>query len=85
VRNTPLPGYVIAIGEVALSGDIRPVPHLDTRVAEAMRLGYTRILVPSGSRERLTSAAARESVTELAHLDSALKALNRIATVIPLR
>ena len=76
-RDTPVPADVLAIGEIALSGDVRPVPHLAQRVAEAKRLGYQRILVPAGSRERLKDP----NVTELAHLSAALEAIDRLAGV----
>ncbi len=52
-RQVPLPADVAAIGEVALSGDVRSVPMLAARVAEAVRLGHTRLLVPVGTPERL--------------------------------
>ena len=77
-RDTAMPGHVLAIGEVALSGDIRPVPHLQARVNEARRLGYTRILVPQGSRSRLDKGPLREEVVELDHLNLALGSLDRI-------
>ena len=51
--GTALPGDFAAIGEVALSGDIRPVPMLSERVSEAARLGFRTLLVP------LRAAAAR--------------------------
>lgn len=78
-----LPTTVIAIGEVALSGDIRPVPHLGPRVAEARRLGFSRILVPPGARAALEGTTAQGAVTELDHLDRALEALRRIAATGP--
>ena len=39
------PGLV-AMGEVGLAGDVRPVPGLTRRLAEAARLGFTRAIVP---------------------------------------
>ncbi len=39
-----------AIGEVSLAGDIRRVPGLDRRLAEAARLGFTTALVPEDHR-----------------------------------
>ncbi len=81
LRETAMPGHVLAIGEVALSGDIRPVPHLQTRVNEARRLGFTRILVPAGSRSRLDSGPTQEVISELDHLNLALASLDRIATL----
>jgi DNA repair protein RadA/Sms len=68
------------IGEVALSGDIRPVGHLAQRVAEAARLGYRKILVPPGSSKRLASLPEGARVVELEHLGRALEALGAYAT-----
>jgi DNA repair protein RadA/Sms len=42
------PGLV-AIGEVGLAGEIRPVSAVRSRLAEAARLGFTTALVPNGS------------------------------------
>jgi len=42
-----LPGFA-AVGEVGLSGAVRPVRALGQRVAEAARLGFTDVLVPGG-------------------------------------
>lgn len=40
------PQRVIALGEIGLAGDLRRVPGLERRVAEAARLGFTRAIVP---------------------------------------
>jgi DNA repair protein RadA/Sms len=74
-----MPADVAVIGEVALSGDIRPVGHLAQRVGEAARLGYRRILVPPGSRRRLPSLPEGAAVVELEHLVRALEALRAYA------
>ncbi len=79
VSGTAMPADVAMIGEVALSGDIRPVGHLPQRVAEAARLGYRRILVPPGSIKRLPSVPAGARVVELEHLSRALEALDGYA------
>ena len=39
-----------AVGEVALSGAVRPVNALSQRVAEAARLGFTDMVVPASAR-----------------------------------
>jgi DNA repair protein RadA/Sms len=46
--DIPLPGDLVALGEVGLAGEIRPVAGVDRRLAEAARLGFRRALVPSG-------------------------------------
>ena len=67
--ETAIPPDVLAIGEIALSGDVRPVPFLAQRIAEARRLGFKRILVPAGSRDRV------DGVTEIRHLEAGLRAI----------
>ncbi|WP_109774637.1 DNA repair protein RadA [Quadrisphaera granulorum] len=72
----PLPLDVAALGEVALAGDVRPVPGLQARAAEAVRLGHTRLLVPPGAADLLdtrTRAAARLEV--VASLGDAVRLL----------
>lgn len=35
-----------AVGEVGLGGEIRSVPHLETRLREAQRVGFDTAIVP---------------------------------------
>jgi DNA repair protein RadA/Sms len=45
-KNDPLATGLVAIGEVGLAGEIRPVTATSRRLAEAARLGFTHALVP---------------------------------------
>ena len=45
--NADVPAGFVAIGEVGLAGEIRRVPGLDRRLAEAARLGFTDAIVPA--------------------------------------
>jgi DNA repair protein RadA/Sms len=47
LQDLRIPRDYCFAGEVGLSGEIRPVQQLDIRIAEATRLGYSRIFVPS--------------------------------------
>jgi DNA repair protein RadA/Sms len=76
-QNQPVPIDLIAIGEVALSGDVRPVPMLAERVAEAARLGFARLLVPAGSRSRLDGRLPPATLVEVANLHQAIAAMRR--------
>jgi len=49
VRDRPLPPDTIVLGEIGLGGELRPIAHLERRLAEASRLGFTRALVPPRS------------------------------------
>jgi DNA repair protein RadA/Sms len=45
-RDASVDSGLTVVGEIGLSGELRAVPQLDRRVAEAARLGFKRILVP---------------------------------------
>jgi DNA repair protein RadA/Sms len=76
-RHAPLPLELLAIGEVTLSGDVRPVPMVSERVAEAVRLGYRRLLVPPGTRARVNGRASSATLTEVGTLADAIRIANR--------
>ena len=48
-RNRPIDAQTVAIGEVGLGGEIRPVNQIDRRVTEARSLGFERCLVARGN------------------------------------
>ncbi|MDN5582522.1 MAG: DNA repair protein RadA [Corynebacterium sp.] len=48
--GTALPTGLVAVGEVGLGGEVRRVPDLRQRLAEARRLGFTTAVVPDSTR-----------------------------------
>lgn len=54
-KNRPVIQGTVAIGEVGLAGELRAVSRPELRIAEASRMGFTRILVPTRNAERITS------------------------------
>jgi DNA repair protein RadA/Sms len=50
VRNRPVAADIAVIGEVGLSGELRAVGQLETRVKEAAKLGFKRCLVPASAQ-----------------------------------
>lgn len=45
--DRPLAGDLVAFGEIGLAGEVRSVPGIDRRLAEAARLGFRHALVPT--------------------------------------
>jgi DNA repair protein RadA/Sms len=45
-RDVPVAGDLAIVGEVGLSGELRAVSQLETRLKEAAKLGFSRCLVP---------------------------------------
>jgi DNA repair protein RadA/Sms len=47
LSERPVPAETVAFGEVALSGELRPVAHGALRLKEAAKLGFEHALVPA--------------------------------------
>ena len=47
LTDKKVPDALIAIGEIGLAGEIRGVSHVEQRVREAARLGFTEALLPT--------------------------------------
>lgn len=45
-RRQALPGSTVALGEVGLTGELRRVPRVEARLQEAVRLGFSRVVLP---------------------------------------
>ncbi|MGE5597803.1 MAG: DNA repair protein RadA [Bacteroidota bacterium] len=50
LREKPISAQTVVFGEVGLAGEIRPVRAGGRRLAEAVRLGFTRAVMPRGER-----------------------------------
>ncbi|MCU1595870.1 MAG: radA [Frankiales bacterium] len=74
-RDEPVPGGLVAIGEVGLSGEVRPVQGVQRRLAEAARLGFSAAIVPTGSG----AAPEGMKVLEVVDVDTALRAVSALA------
>ena len=51
LRDRPVDPAVVAIGEVGLAGEVRVVPQLEQRAAEAARMGFHQCVVPKLAAE----------------------------------
>jgi len=68
-HDLPLLPATVALGEVGLAGEVRPVSGVGRRLAEAARLGFTGAIVPAGSDE---PAPPGMTVHEVADVHTAL-------------
>jgi len=70
---TPLREGLVAVGEVSLTGQLRPTAGLERRLAEAARLGFTAAVVPAAGADGLRVPAGM-TVTRAADLSQAWRA-----------
>jgi DNA repair protein RadA/Sms len=61
-RNRSIDPELVATGEIGLSGELRAVPRLERRLAEAARLGFKRCLVPRASLPGLNAPREMELI-----------------------
>jgi DNA repair protein RadA/Sms len=66
--DKPIDARTLLIGEVGLAGEERGVGQVEARVREALKLGFSRCLLPESSRRQLPPLVGVElhGVTSLA-------------------
>lgn len=52
--DKPIPEGTLVLGEVGLTGEVRGIGQVETRLQEAQKMGFTRCLVPQSNRTRLS-------------------------------
>ena len=54
LKDKPIPDGVVAFGEIGLAGELRSVSGAEQRVAEAARLGFEKVILPSSNLKSIT-------------------------------
>ena len=72
-RDRPLPPKLVAIGEIGLAGELRPVPNGEERLKEAASHGFLKAIVPKANAPRRPPAGIEVIAAE--RLSDALDAL----------
>jgi DNA repair protein RadA/Sms len=62
MRNRPLTHQSVLLGELSLSGDVRPVSQIHLRVREAAAMGFRKCIVPAGNLPLVDSIEGIELV-----------------------
>jgi DNA repair protein RadA/Sms len=61
-RNKPIASEIVVMGEVGLTGEVRPVSQVDKRIMEAQRMGFKKCIVPAGNRKKQASDNTADAV-----------------------
>ena len=65
-EDAPLPQDTIVFGEVSLSGALRPVGQTESRLKEAVKLGFSKAIIPAQSKTGAMSGLSSQSFRDLA-------------------
>ena len=73
--DTPIDASTAMAGEVGLSGEIRPVSRIEQRIAEAQRLGFSRILIPQHNAQSLSPSSYKIEIVPVRRVAEAVREL----------
>ena len=72
--DKPVEKYTTLIGEIGLTGEIRAVSHVQARIKEAAKMGFTKCLVPSSTIKQLSRIKGM-TIESISFLKSAMEVL----------
>jgi len=76
IKDIPLPDDLVAFGEIGLAGECRAIPSVEQRINEAVRIGFTKILIPYRNTLNKKINAKGVEIIPVKSIFDALKILN---------
>jgi len=76
LTDRPLPRDVVVFGEIGLAGEVRPAPRGQERLREAVKLGFSRAIVPRANRPK--GAIAGLEVLPVERIEQAVQLLREL-------
>ncbi|MBL6664360.1 MAG: DNA repair protein RadA [Rickettsiales bacterium] len=64
-KDKPLPDSTIAIGEIGLSGEVRMVGDLESRLKEAAKLGFKNCIIPKANEKNKNFSNLKKNLKEM--------------------
>jgi len=75
LKGISLNGDTVAVGEVGLTGEIRPVSRISQRLGEAVKLGFKRFVLPQANLAELKKSGDKFKGIQLVGVDSIKEAI----------
>jgi DNA repair protein RadA/Sms len=76
LTDRPIPGKVVAFGEIGLAGEVRPAPRGQDRLKEAAKLGFDKAIVPKANVPK--GKIAEIEVIPVERVDQAVQLLRNL-------
>ena len=71
----PIDKYVAVFGEVGLTGEVRAVSYCEKRVAECVKMGFKKVLLPAKNMKSVTKFTDKISVVPILYVNTKIKNL----------
>lgn len=76
LKNKPLEKGMILIGEIGLTGEIRPVPYLEKRLQEIQKLGFTKVIIPKANKRKSNKDFSKLNIIKLEYINEIIRLYN---------
>ena len=73
--DTPIETGWCMAGEVGLSGEVRPISRMEQRIAEAEKLGFTHMIIPSYNMKGIDKKKHNIQLHPVRKVEEALRCL----------
>lgn len=73
--GTPVDKYTAVFGEVGLTGEVRAVSYCEKRVAECVKMGFKKILVPAKNMKSVAKYADKIAIVPVLYVNTMIKNL----------
>ena len=71
LHDTPVYAGAVVFGEIGLSGEVRAVTHMDQRLRETAKLGFTDAWMPKNTRRKANDDAPKGvAITSIGHVQT---------------
>ena len=73
--DKPIDKYTAAFGEVGLTGEVRAVSYAEKRVAECVKMGFKKVLVPAKNMKSMTKYMDKIDIVPVLYAGTMIKSL----------
>ncbi len=78
INDLSIPAHTVVFGELGLGGELRGVPSAEYRIAEASRMNFKNIILPSSNAANLPQSITKGiNIIKVSHINQAFNSLNR--------
>ncbi|MFN4122524.1 MAG: DNA repair protein RadA [Flavobacteriales bacterium] len=74
-EDIPISSKICFAAEVGLSGEIRPVSRIDTRIAEADKLGFDKVIISSYNLKNLDTKSFQTEIVSMSKIEEVFRYL----------
>lgn len=71
----PIDKYTAVFGEVGLTGEVRAVSYCEKRVAECVKMGFKRVLIPAKNMKSVVKYADKIAIVPVLYVNTMIKTL----------